>query len=76
MRSTLNAGEVGDIEFNRFHAWIGSDNFIEQRLAAAGDDDLVAALVERLGEAAADAGGAAGDEDGVVREFHDVSFRG
>ena len=35
-------------------------------LAAAGDDDLVAERVEGFGEAAADAGAAAGDEDGVA----------
>ena len=39
-------------------------------LAAAGDDDLVALLVEGFGEAAADAGTAAGDEDGVSCGVH------
>jgi hypothetical protein len=39
-------------------------------VAAAGDDDLVAALVESLGETMADAGSTAGDEDGVVCELH------
>ncbi len=39
-------------------------------LAAAGDDDFVAELVEGLCEAAADTGAAAGDEDGVAGDFH------
>ena len=43
--------------------------FVEHGLTAAGDDDLVALLVECLCEAAADAGSAAGDEDGVSVGF-------
>ena len=43
---------------------------VEIRLAASGDDDLVAELVELLGDAEADARAAAGDEDGVSGEIH------
>lgn len=39
--------------------------------AASRDNDLVAQGVEGCGETTADAGPAAGDEDGVVGEFHD-----
>jgi hypothetical protein len=39
-------------------------------LAASGDDHLVAELVQRFRKAAADAGAAAGDEDGVAGEVH------
>jgi len=41
-------------------------------LAATGDDDLVAELVQRFGEATAKTSTSAGDEDGVFGEFHGV----
>jgi hypothetical protein len=40
-------------------------------LAPAGHDDAVAAIVECFGKRAADAAGAAGDQDGVSSHLHD-----
>jgi hypothetical protein len=37
---------------------------------ASSDDDLIAKLVEALGEAASNSRSAASDEDGVASEFH------
>ena len=69
-----DAGGVFDVEHGRRHAGIGGDCFIEHLFAAAGDDDVIAEFVERLGETAADTGAAAGDEDGVASGVHgDVS---
>jgi hypothetical protein len=45
----------------------------EAILSSAGDNQLIAAFVERFGEAAADAGSPAGDEDGVASEFHVIA---
>src|SRR5688500_1346191 len=47
---------------------------MEERLAPAGDDDLVAGLVQGLGQRPADAGAAAGDEDGVAADVHRKSL--
>jgi hypothetical protein len=57
------------------HARVGGGDLVEQSLAAAGDDHLIAALMERLGEGAANAAGAAGDEDGVAGQMHRVLRR-
>jgi hypothetical protein len=39
-------------------------------LSSTGDDHVIAASVEGFGQAAPDAGSAAGDDDRVAREFH------
>jgi hypothetical protein len=57
---------------NGVDAWIGAGDFIQQRLASARDDDFVSTLVERFGQSAADARGAASNEDGVCASFHDL----
>src|SRR6185437_10222776 len=69
----FNRGRIFDIEREGSHAGVGGDGLIEHGLTAAGNDDLVALLVEGLGEAAADAGSAAGDEDGVARSVHAIA---
>ena len=69
----VDAGGIGDIEFDRLHAGVGGDDLVEMGPAAAGNDHLVAALVKSLGERPADAGRSAGDENGVACEFHDAS---
>lgn len=57
--------KVLNVENSGGHAGIGGGDFVEQRFAAACDDDLIAELVECFGQGAADAGGASGDEDGL-----------
>ena len=52
---------------------VADGDFGEAPRAAAGDDHLIAAVVEGFGQAAADAGSAAGDEDRVAREFHVIA---
>jgi hypothetical protein len=69
-----DAGGVFDVEDRGGHAGVGGDGFVENLFAAACDDDFVAELVEGLREAAADAGTAAGDEDGVAGGFHGGSI--
>ncbi len=69
-----DAGGVFDVEYGGRHAWVGGDGFVEDLLAATGDDDVIAKLVEGLCEAAADSGAAAGDEDGVSRGVHGDEF--
>ena len=69
-REGWEAVEVLHVEDGRLHAGIGGGDFVEQRFAAAGDDDVIALFVESFGESAADAGAAAGDEDGVPFDVH------
>jgi hypothetical protein len=65
-----NLGGVFNIEDCGAHAGVGCDGVVENLLSAAGDDDFVAKFVEGLGEAAADTGTAAGDEDGIAGDIH------
>lgn len=53
---------------------LGSE-LVGQVLTPPGDDDPVAALVERFGQGAAYAAGAAGNENGVVSKLHGNSSR-
>jgi DNA-binding HxlR family transcriptional regulator len=69
-----DAGGVFDVEDGGGHAGVGCDGLVEDLLAAAGDDDLVAEFMEGLCDAAADARAAAGDEDGVSGGFHGGDF--
>jgi len=48
----------------------GGGDLVEQSLTATGDDDLIAASMENLGEGAADTARTASDEDGVASEMH------
>src|SRR5664279_5366127 len=52
------------------HARVGLGGLVQGLLAPASDDHLVAQGVEGFGQSAADAGAAAGDEDGVVPGLH------
>ena len=67
-----DGGRVFDVEGEGLHAGIGGNGFVEGMAAATGDDDLVAEGVKGFSESAADAGAAAGDEDGVAGEVHGV----
>ena len=69
-----DGGGILDVEGEGGHAGVGAVVLVERGLAAAGDDDAVAADVESLGEGAADAGAAAGDEEGVAGCFMGVDF--
>ncbi len=66
--------DIGDVEDGGLHAGVGGGDLVEEGFAAAGDDDLVAFFVECFSEGAADAGGAAGDEDGVAGDLHGFSL--
>ena len=60
---------VGDVELQRQHradAKLGR-GLVEMILPDVGDHDVHAGLLQRLGDAEADAGGAAGDERGLTR---------
>jgi hypothetical protein len=69
----LDGGGIFDVESGRGDAGVGLGGLVEDLLTTAGDDDFIAELVECLCEAAADAGAAAGDEDGVATGFHESS---
>lgn len=62
---------IFNVESYRRNTGIGFGGLVEELLPAAGDDDFVAEFVEGLGEPAADARTAAGDEDRVASRFHE-----
>ena len=70
LAEVADGSRVFDVEIRRGQARIGFGGLIEDLLTTAGDDDFVAELVEGLGESAADARAAAGDEDGVAGDVH------
>ena len=71
MRGDLaDVGGVFDVENGGGHAGVGGGGPVEDLLAATGDDDFVAELVEGFCEATTDSGAATGDEDGVSSGFH------
>ncbi len=45
----LDAGGVGNVKLDCGHAWVRLHHLVQVAAPAAADDDLVAALVERLG---------------------------
>jgi hypothetical protein len=47
-RHAIDAGGIGDVELDRGHAGIGSDDLIEVGATPTGNDHLVAELVKRL----------------------------
>ena len=69
-------GESGDasrivrIEGDRVHVGPPRDRAVQRLLAASGDDDGIAQIVEALGDRLADARSAAGDQDGVSADVH------
>jgi hypothetical protein len=67
-----DGGGVFDVEVERLHAGVGGSGRVERLPAASGDDDLVAEGVKRFSQSAANAGAAAGDEDGVAGGIHGV----
>lgn len=65
-------GEIRDVKGLGGHL-VGTmllDESVETILAAADGDDEDTAVDHALGEGEADAGGGAGDKDGLVRERH------
>jgi hypothetical protein len=61
----LDGFGIGDVEDDEGHARIGGDDLLQRTGATTGDDDRGALRMQGLGEGAADAGSAAGDQDGV-----------
>ena len=57
----LDLLRVIDVQLDGVDSRIGPGNLIQQGLATARDDDLIAALVKCLGQSAANAGSAAGE---------------
>ena len=53
LRDFLNTRRVLDVEFDELHAGVGLFNFFKHRLAAPGDNNLVALRVQGLGQTAA-----------------------
>src|SRR6202166_3489218 len=72
-RESADRFTVLNVQNRRLHPWIRRDGLIEQVLAAACNDDLIALRVESLGEPAADTRASAGYEYCVATYFHDVS---
>jgi len=66
----LDVVGVHHVDGERRHAGIGRCHLVECLLPAAGDDHLVAELVESFRQRPADAGIAAGDENGVACHLH------
>ncbi len=63
----LNALWISDVELDRFDPRVGGNDCIEMSFTPPRNNDFVSALMERFGEGAADAGAAAGDEDGIYQ---------
>ncbi len=59
-----------DVENQRLHPRIRGSRLVQHSLAAAGNDDLVAQFVKRLGKGAADSRASAGDKDRVTGRIH------
>jgi hypothetical protein len=45
-------------------------DLVEESLATAGNDDLIAAVMENVGKGSANTAGTASNEDGVALEAH------
>ena len=69
-RDAINTGRIGDVQFDGFHAGVGCDHGIEVTTPPAGNDDLVAQLMQRFGKSATDTRTAAGNKHSVASEFH------
>ena len=70
-----NAHRVGHIQLHSMHPGVSRCDRVQRRGPPPGDDDLVAPLVQFLGQAAPDAGAPAGDQDRVAAELHRSAFR-
>ncbi len=58
-----------DDEWDGIDSRVGPGHLVQQRLAAAGDDYLVAEPMEGFGQGTADSGGSAGDKEGIRVSF-------
>jgi hypothetical protein len=65
-RERIDGRRIFKVELHTVHAGVGGGDFVEQSLAAASDDDLIAALMENLGKCATDTARTASDEHGVA----------
>ena len=59
-----------DVECDGGHAGIGVCGFVQDLLATSGDNDFIAESIKSFGEATANAGTAARDENGIVSKLH------
>jgi hypothetical protein len=66
---------VGDVDGDRVETGVLGGDLPQQGGAPATDDDGVALGLQAQGQAETDAGGRAGDEDGVSADVHGVPFR-
>ena len=66
----IDGARIFNVELHAVHAGVGGGDFVEQSLAAAGDDDPVAAFMENLGKCTTDTAGPASDEHGVASWTH------
>src|ERR1700722_15207276 len=57
---------VCNVELHAAHARVCGSDLVEESLTAAGDDDLIAELMESLGKGATDTAGSASNQDGVA----------
>src|SRR5438445_11667522 len=64
----IDRARVFDVESHAAHAGVGGGDLVEESLTAAGDDDLIVASMENLGEGAADTAGTASDDDSVASD--------
>src|ERR1700722_6523514 len=70
LRYGFDIVRICDVELDRLDARIGLYDGIQMALAPARDDHFVAAFVQRLGQGAANARSAAGNENSVSSEIH------
>jgi len=73
-RERANGIGIVDIKTIHLHSRICRRDAFQRRLAASCDDDVVSQIMERLGQAAADARTAASDQDRVSVHLHDAVF--
>ena len=70
----LTVARVGDVRDPRVQRRMHRLRFLQPFPAPSADDHLVAALEELARQLEADAGRAAGDEHGVIRQFHRIAL--
>src|SRR5260370_40027707 len=64
---------IGNVTLKDLKLWKGRLRMVQLRLIAARDKNRVAKCRELFGEFVTDAAGAAGDQNRIVLEFHNVS---
>src|SRR3954453_22269795 len=70
LRYILDRLSAGHIHHIRRQSGMTMAEFLQTEFTPSADDDLIPALMERLGEAASDAGAPSRNEDGVALHLH------